>query len=164
MDNISNYLIEKLTITPKSVIRKTRGILDQKIEKLEDLIPLCQAYFEQFYKIKISNISTLEQKWRFYKTKFGLTIKKHFEIKFYNNLKCNQKLRFGNFGDNILMQTIVLNNKGRWENCRIHGGSPINEFKIGDNFLDFILRIKKHTDENHMIGKDNNLMKLFKDL
>lgn len=164
MKEIINFINEKLKINSKSKINNSRGILDEKIEYLKDLIPICQTYFEQFYKIEISKISSSEQKWKYYNTNNGIIVKNHFEIKFYFGNKCNKKLRFANYGEYILMQILILNHKGKWETCRIHGGSKINEFKRGDNFLDFILRIKKHTDENNIIGRDNNLMQLFKDL
>lgn len=164
MNNISNYILEKLKISSNTKINNSRGILDEKIEYLKDLIPICQKYFEQFYKIEFSKISSSEQKWKYYNTNNGIIVKDHFEIKFYFGNKCNKKLRFGNYGEYILMQVLVLNYKGKWESCRIHGASKINEFKKGDNFLDFILRIKKHTEENDIIGRDNNLMSLFKDL
>ena len=51
MNNISNYILEKLKISSNTKINNSRGILDEKIEYLKDLIPICQKYFEQFYKI-----------------------------------------------------------------------------------------------------------------
>lgn len=164
MKNLKDIILEKFKIN--STTKIPRNILDQNINQLQDLIPICQEYFENFYKIEISKISSSEQRWKFQKSPDGIIVKDHFEIKFLNiTNRCIQKLRFGNYGNNILMQTLVLNYKGKsFEPCRIHGMSKINEFKRGDNFLDFILRIKKHTDENNIIGRDNNLMSLFKDL
>ena len=166
MKKISNFIQEKLKINSKSNIIESRGILDEKIESLKDLIPICKDYFEQFHKIEISKIYSSEQGWKMPNSKSSIIVKDHFEIKFLNiTNRCIKKLRFGNWGkNNILMQVLVLSSTGKsFEPCRIHGGSVIDEFKRGDNFLDFILNIKKQTELNKT-AKDINLMQLFKDL
>ena len=62
------------------------------------------------------------------------------------------------------MQMVYKDENNKWKYGRIHGGSTYNTFKPGDNLLEFIQTIVKHTNDKHPVDKDEKITKLFTDI
>ena len=163
----TSFMLEKLKINSKTKVHKSDNILDKDIKDIYELHDVLEEYFDKSsFNATCSKISELTRKW---KTQFGndtITVDTNFSINFFEDGKLSNKLQVAEFkgGEYLLMQLLVKDYKGRMQPCRIHGGSTYNQFKPGDNLLNFIQTIIKHTEENHPVDRDPNIIKLFKEL
>lgn len=163
----TSFMLEKLKINSKTKLHKSNNILDKDIKDIYELHDVLEEYFNKSpFDSTCSKISELTRKW---KTQFGndtITVGTNFNISFFKDGKLFDKLQVAEFnsGEYLLMQLLVKDYKGRMQPCRIHGCSTYNRFKPGDNLLDFIKTIIKHTEENHPVDRDPNIIKLFKDI
>ncbi len=162
-------IIEKLKVNSKTKIYKSNNILilDRDIKDIYELHDVLEEYFNKSsFNVTCSKVSELTRKW---KTQFGhdtIIVDTNFSISFFEGGKLSNKLQVAEFngGEYFLMQLLVKDYKGRMQPCRIHDRSTFNQFKPGDNLLDFIKTIIKHTEENHPVDRDPNIIKLFKDI
>ena len=165
MKNLKDIILEKFKIDKNTNVKDRRNILDVEINSLEELRDIMKEYFESKYIITVTSINSEPTKW---KTQYGndkIKVNSHFSISFFKNTKVQDKLQFAEHTDGyLLMQMIVKDYTGKMRPCRIHGGSTYNTFKPGDNLYDFIKTIVNHTNQNHPIDKDPNIIKLFKDI
>lgn len=159
MKSIIDIINEKLKINSSSKISEQYNInvLNKNIDTLEELKNVLETYFG----IKATPIKNKEISWKFELSTSGILVNNYFEFKFKDETKnkVTKRLRCGIFHNCFVIQELHLYKK--WEQHRIHGMSPYEKFEIGNNLKDFIMHIKKLTDENHGIVKDQNLMDLF---
>ena len=58
---------------------------------------------------------------------------------------------------------LIIKDRGEWQRLRIHGLYTSNdEFKIGENFFDFLMKIKKATDKNDILIRSKEIVELFR--
>lgn len=164
MKSLLNIIQEKLKIGSKTKISKEKNILDKDINSIDELHDVIKQYFENSnINTSISDVTQQNAKWKTPYAKIDITTGAHFEVNIYNNKKRTNQLRFAEWRDGFLMQLLVYN-QGRAKYGRVHGYSPYNEFRVGNNLLKFIETIIKQTKENHPICKDPNLLEIFKEL
>ena len=163
-------IIEGLKVNSKSKVHQNALIMDDdilnvNIESLDELRDVMEKYFEKKYVIAVTKIDQANTKW---KTQHGgdyIVVDAHFSIRFFKNSIIVYNLQFAEHKDGyLLMQIIIKDYTGKMRPCRIHGGSTYNEFRPGDNLLEFIQTIVKHTKDNHPIDKDENITKLFTEI
>ena len=158
MKSIKLYIQEGLKITSKTKVNE--NILNQKVNNLEELRNIIIDYFPN---AKVGEIQNEEYKFKFQKSNDGIIVKEYFVTKFYNSKnKIDKKLQFAKYKGAFLMQLIIKDYKNKWQQLRIHGllGAK-DEFKIGGNFFDFLIYIKKATDKNNIFAKSKEIVKLF---
>lgn len=167
MKDLKDIIYEGLKVTSKSKVNvnNSKSPLNVNINSLEELRDVMIEYFKPKYLIQVTKIDESPVKWS---TQYGndkITVGSHFTINFLKNGRLSDKLQFAEHKDGyLLMQMVVKDYSGKLRPCRIHGGSTYNTFKPGDNLFEFIQTIVKHTNENHSVDKDPNIIRLFKDI
>lgn len=158
MKSIKLYIQEGLKITSKTKVNE--NVLDQNVNNLEELRNIIIDYFPN---AKVGEINNEEYKFKFQKSNDGVKVKEYFVTKFYNSKnKIDKKLQFAKYKGAFIMQLIIKDYKDKWQQLRIHGFlSAKDEFKIGENFFDFLMKIKEATDKNKIWVRSKEIVELF---
>lgn len=159
MKSIKLYIQEGLKITSKTKVNE--NVLDQNVNNLEELRNIIIDYFPN---AKVGEINYDEYKFKFQKSNDGVKVKEYFVTKFYNSKnKIDKKLQFAKYKGAFIMQLIIKDYKDKWQQLRIHGFlSAKDEFKIGENFFDFLMYIKEATDKNDILARSKDIVELFR--
>ena len=168
MKNLINYIQEGLKVNSKSKINTSKKLLDKEINSIEELRDTLEEYFNVFSvfdSFTIKEIKNGEVRWKYnHFSRARVLTNKNIIFKFFDKNGINRiKLRIGMFHKNMLMQLLTrvsLNSNAFLEN-RLHGNSTGDSLSIGSNLFDFLMTIKKYTDEDNIIYKDKELIDLF---
>ena len=158
MKTLKSKILEGLKITSKTKVNE--NILNQNINDLEELRNIIIDYFPN---AKVRKIKNEDNQWYFRKDMKGIIVKKYFVTKFYNSKnKIDKKLQFAKY-DNCFVMQLIIKDRGEWQRLRIHGLYTSNdEFKIGENFFDFLMKIKEATDKNDILIRSKEIVELFR--
>ena len=136
------------------------NVLNQNVNDLEELRNIIIDYFPNG---KVGEIKNEDNQWYFRKDMKGIIVKEYFVTKFYNSKnKIDKKLQFAKY-DNCFVMQLIIKDHGEWQRLRIHGLYTSNdEFKIGENFFDFLMKIKEATDKNDILIRSKEIVELFR--
>ena len=159
MKTLKNKILEGLKITSKTKVNE--NVLNQNVNDLEELRNIIIDYFPN---AKVGEIKNEDNQWYFKKEMKGIIVKEYFVTKFYNSKnKIDKKLQFAKYKGAFIMQLIIKDYKDKWQLLRIHGFlSAKDEFKIGENFFDFLMKIKEATDKNDILIRSKEIVELFR--
>ena len=169
MKSLFNIIQEKLKIGSTSKISDDKEILNKNINNIDELHDVIEQYFKSInFDFIITKVNPITTKWQSQYKANKFTVDAHFDVNIFKDIRGQSirttKLRFAEYQKTYFVMQVLIYNKDKTQYGRIHGASTYNEFKIGENLLDFLETIIQHTKENHPVDKDPNLVEIFKDI